>query len=121
MYKIVMKRRLNDTMTWLSIEAPLIARKAKPGQFIILRTDEHGERIPLTMAGHDSDKGTVDIIYAAVGRTTMLLDQLEEGDYLQDIVGPLGKPTEMDGLKKVCVVGGGTGNALALSLVYGMH
>lgn len=73
------------------------------------------------MAGHDSDKGTVDIIYAAVGRTTMLLDQLEEGDYLQDIVGPLGKPTEMDGLKKVCVVGGGTGNALALSLVYGMH
>ena len=121
MYKIVMKRRLNDTMTWLSIEAPLIARKAKPGQFIILRTDEHGERIPLTMAGHDSDKGTVDIIYAAVGRTTMLLDQLEEGDYLQDIVGPLGKPTEVDGLKKVCVVGGGTGNALALSLVYGMH
>ena len=121
MYKIVMKKRLNDTMTWLSIEAPLIARKAKAGQFIILRTDEHGERIPLTMAGHDSDKGTVDIIYAAVGRTTMLLDQLEEGDYLQDIVGPLGKPTEMEGLKKVCVVGGGTGNALALSLVYGMH
>lgn len=121
MYKIVMKRRLNDTMTWLSIEAPLIARKARPGQFIILRTDEHGERIPLTMAGHDSIKGTVDIIYAAVGRTTMLLDQLEEGDYLQDIVGPLGKPTEMDGLSKVCVVGGGTGNALALSLVYGLH
>jgi len=121
MYKIVMKKRLNDTMTWLSIEAPLIARKAKAGQFIILRTDEHGERIPLTMAGHDSSKGTVDIIYAAVGRTTMLLDQLEEGDYLQDIVGPLGKPTEMEGLKKVCVVGGGTGNALALSLVYGMH
>lgn len=121
MYKIVMKKRLNDTMTWLSIEAPLIARKAKAGQFIILRTDEHGERIPLTMAGHDSEKGTVDIIYAAVGRTTMLLDQLEEGDYLQDIVGPLGKPTEMEGLKKVCVVGGGTGNALALSLVYGMH
>ena len=121
MYKIVRKRRLNETMTWLSIEAPLIARKARPGQFIILRTDEHGERIPLTMAGHDSDKGTVDIIYAAVGRTTMLLDQLNEGDYLQDIVGPLGKPTEMEGLKRVCVVGGGTGNALALSLVYGMH
>lgn len=121
MYRIVRKRRLNETMTWLSIEAPLIARKARPGQFIILRTDEHGERIPLTMAGHDSAKGTVDIIYAAVGRTTMLLDQLEEGDYLQDIVGPLGKPTEMEGLKRVCVVGGGTGNALALSLVYGMH
>ena len=121
MYKIVRKRRLNETMTWLSIEAPLIARKARPGQFIILRTAEHGERIPLTMAGHDSDKGTVDIIYAAVGRTTMLLDQLNEGDYLQDIVGPLGKPTEMEGLKRVCVVGGGTGNALALSLVYGMH
>ena len=82
MYKILSKRKLNDTMTWLVIEAPLVARKAKPGQFIILRTDEHGERIPLTMAGHDSKKGTIDLIYAAVGRTTMLMDQLEEGDYL---------------------------------------
>ncbi|MDO5491833.1 MAG: sulfide/dihydroorotate dehydrogenase-like FAD/NAD-binding protein [Bacillota bacterium] len=121
MYKIVSKRKLNDTMTWLVIDAPLVARKAKPGQFIILRTDEHGERIPLTMAGHDSEKGTIDLIYAAVGRTTMLMDQLEEGDYLLDVVGPLGKPTKMDGLKKVCVVGGGTGNALAYPLACGMH
>ena len=121
MYKIVSKRKLNDTMTWLVIEAPLVARKAKPGQFIILRTDEHGERIPLTMAGHDSKKGTIDLIYAAVGRTTMLMDQLEEGDCLLDVVGPLGKPTEMEGLKKVCVVGGGTGNALAYPLACGMH
>ncbi|MBQ6370333.1 MAG: sulfide/dihydroorotate dehydrogenase-like FAD/NAD-binding protein [Firmicutes bacterium] len=121
MYKIVSKRRLNETMTWLVIEAPLVARKAKPGQFIILRTDEHGERIPLTMAGHDSEKGTIDLIYAAVGRTTMLMDQLEEGDYLLDVVVPLGKPTEMEGLKKVCVVGGGTGNALAYPLACGMH
>ncbi|MBQ6401853.1 MAG: sulfide/dihydroorotate dehydrogenase-like FAD/NAD-binding protein [Firmicutes bacterium] len=121
MYKIVSKRKLNDTMTWLVIDAPLVARKAKPGQFIILRTDEHGERIPLTMAGHDSKKGTIDLIYAAVGRTTMLMDQLEEGDYLLDVVGPLGKPTEMEGLKKVCVVGGGTGNALAYPLACGMH
>lgn len=108
-------------MTWLVIEAPLVARKAKPGQFIILRTDEYGERIPLTMAGHDSEKGTIDIIYAAVGRTTMLMDQLEEGDALADVVGPLGKPTEMEGLKKVAVVGGGTGNALAYPLATGMH
>ena len=121
MYKIVSKRRLNETMTWLVIEAPLVARKAKPGQFIILRTDEHGERIPLTMAGHDSKKGTIDLIYAAVGRTTMLMDQLEEGDYLLDVVGPLGKPTEMEGLKKVCVVGGGVGCAIAYPIAKEMH
>lgn len=121
MYKIVKKRKLNDTMTWLVIEAPLVARKAKPGQFIILRTDEYGERIPLTMAGHDSQAGTIDLIYAAVGRTTMLMDQLEEGDALADVVGPLGKPTEMEGLKRVAVVGGGTGNALAYPLATGMH
>lgn len=121
MYRIVSKRKLNETMTWLVIEAPLVARKAKPGQFIILRTDEYGERIPLTMAGHDSEKGTIDIIYAAIGRTTMLLDQFEEGDALADVVGPLGKPTHMEGLKKVAVVGGGTGNALAYPLATGMH
>ncbi len=121
MFEIIKKRRLNDTMTWLVIDAPLVAKKARPGQFIILRTDEHGERIPLTMAGHDEKKGTIDLIYAAVGRTTMLMDQLEEGDYLLDVVGPLGKPTEMEGLKKVCVVGGGTGNALAYPLATGMH
>ena len=121
MFKVVKIRKLNDNMTWLVIDAPLVARKAKPGQFIILRTDEFGERIPLTMAGHDSKAGTIDLIYAAVGRTTMLMDQLEEGDALLDVVGPLGKPTEMEGLKRVAVVGGGTGNALAYPLACGMH
>ncbi len=121
MYKITGKRRLNDNMTWLEIEAPLVARKALPGQFIILRTDEKGERIPLTMAGYSREKGTVEIIYAAVGRTTRLLDQLNEGDFLCDVAGPLGRPTEMEGLKRVCVVGGGTGNALAFGLVKGLH
>ena len=121
MYKIAGKRILNDNMTWLEIEAPLVARKALPGQFIILRTDEKGERIPLTMAGYNRDKGTVEIIYAAVGRTTMLLDQLNEGDFFCDVAGPLGRPTEMEGLKRVCVVGGGTGNALAFGLVKGLH
>lgn len=121
MYRITGKRRLNDNMTWLEIEAPLVARKALPGQFIILRTDEKGERIPLTMAGYSREKGAVEIIYAAVGRTTMLLDQLNEGDFLCDVAGPLGRPTEMEGLKRVCVVGGGTGNALAFGLVKGLH
>lgn len=121
MFKILSKRRLNPTMTWIVIDAPLVAKKARPGQFIILRTDEYGERIPLTMAGHDAEKGTIDLIYAAVGRTTMLMDQLEEGDYLLDVVGPLGKPTHMEGLKRVAVVGGGTGNALAYPLATGMH
>lgn len=121
MFKILSKRRLNPTMTWLVIDAPLVAKKARPGQFIILRTDEYGERIPLTMAGHDAEKGTIDLIYAAVGRTTMLMDQLEEGDYLLDVVGPLGKPTHMEGLKRIAVVGGGTGNALAYPLATGMH
>ncbi|MCQ2551670.1 MAG: sulfide/dihydroorotate dehydrogenase-like FAD/NAD-binding protein [Clostridia bacterium] len=121
MYKIVRKRVLNPTMTWLTIEAPLVARKAKPGQFIIFRIDEYGERIPLTMAGHDEKAGTVDIIFAAVGKSTMLLNQMEEGDCLLDVVGPLGRPTEMEGLKSVCVVGGGTGNALAYPLATGMQ
>lgn len=120
-FEVTYKRRLNDNMVWLKIYAPLVARKARPGQFIILRTDEYGERIPLTMAGHNEEDGTIDLIYAAVGRTTMLMDQLEVGDCFADIVGPLGKPTEMDGLKKVCVVGGGTGNALAYPLATGMH
>lgn len=121
MFKILKKRRLSSNMTWIVVEAPFVARKAKPGQFIILRTDEYGERIPLTMAGHDAEAGTIDLIYAAVGRTTMLMDQLEEGDCLADVVGPLGKPTEMEGLKRVVVVGGGTGNALAYPLATGMH
>lgn len=121
MFEIVSKRKLNDNITWLVINAPLVAKKAQPGQFIILRTDEFGERIPLTMAGHDSAAGTIDLIYAAVGRTTMLMDQLEVGDCFKDIVGPLGKPTHMGGLKSVCVVGGGTGNALAYPIASGMH
>lgn len=121
MYKVLQKRKLNSNITWLEIEAPLVARKAKPGQFIILRTDEYGERIPLTMAGHNSKKGTIDIIYQAVGKTTLLLDQFEVGDQLADVVGPLGRPTEMEGLKRVAVVGGGTGNALAYPIATGMH
>ena len=120
-FEVTYKIRINDNMVWLKIYAPLVARKARPGQFIILRTDEYGERIPLTMAGHNEEDGTIDLIYAAVGRTTMLMDQLEVGDCFADIVGPLGKATEMDGLKKVCVVGGGTGNALAYPLATGMH
>ena len=119
-FEIVSKRKLNDNITWLVIKAPLVARKAKPGQFIILRTDEYGERVPLTMAGEHPEDGTIDLIYAAVGRSTMLMDQMEVGDCFADIVGPLGKPTEMEGLKKVCVVGGGTGNALAFPLACGM-
>lgn len=121
MYEIVKKRKVNPTMTWLTIYAPLVARHAKPGQFVILLADEHGERIPLTMAGHDAEAGTVDIIYATVGRTTMYFDQLSEGDRFAGVVGPLGKPTRMEGLKRVCVVGGGTGNALAYPLATGMH
>ena len=121
MFEVTYKRRLNDNIVWLKVYAPLVARKARPGQFIILRTDEYGERIPLTMAGHDEKDGTIDLIYAAVGRTTMLMDCLEVGDCFADIVGPLGKPTHMEGLKKVCVIGGGTGNALAYPLAAGMH
>ena len=85
-FEIVYKRRLNDSMVWLKVYAPLVARKAKPGQFIILRTDEFGERIPLTMAGHSAEEGTIDLIYAAVGRTTMLMDQMEPGDCFADVV-----------------------------------
>lgn len=121
MFKIIKKKQLNDNMFWFVVEAPLVARKAKPGQFVILITDEYGERMPLTMAGHDAEAGTIDLIFAVVGKTTMLMAQLEEGDALKDVVGPLGKPTEMDGLKRVCVVGGGTGNALAYPLACGMH
>lgn len=120
-FEILSKRKLNDNIIWFVINAPLVARKAKPGQFIILRTDEYGERVPLTMAGHDSEKGTIDLIFAAVGRSTMLMAQMEVGDCFADIVGPLGKPTEMEGLKKVAVVGGGTGNALAYPVAVGMH
>ena len=121
MYKIVNKRQLSHDMVWFDIEAPLIAKKAKPGQFVILRTDEYAERIPLTMAGHDEEKGTITIVFQAVGKSTMLMAKLEEGDCFLDVVGPLGKPTETEGLKRVCVVGGGTGNALAYPIATGMH
>ena len=114
MYKIVKKQPLNPTVTRMEIEAPLIAKKAKPGQFIILRVDENGERIPLTVAGYDREKGTVTIIFQIVGATTEKLNHLNEGECLHDFVGPLGVPTHVDGLKKVCVIGGGVGCAIAL-------
>lgn len=113
MYKILSKQVLNPTVTKMVIDAPLIAKKAEPGQFIILRTDENGERIPLTVADYDREKGTVTIIFQIVGATTNKLNQLNEGDCLQDFVGPLGTPTHTDGLKKVAVVGGGVGCAIA--------
>ena len=121
MYRIVYKKPLNPTVTLMDIEAPLVAAKAQPGQFIILRVDDDGERIPLTIAGYDRDKGTVRIIYQIVGATTKKLDQKVEGEYLQDFVGPLGRPTELDGLKKVCIVGGGVGCAIALPIAQALH
>lgn len=114
MFRILEKEALNPTVSKMVIEAPLIARKAKAGQFIILRVDDKGERIPLTIAGYDRAAGTVTIIYQIVGATTMRLDTLKKGDFLQDFVGPLGKPTEIEGLKRVAVVGGGVGCAIAL-------
>ena len=121
MYRIAKRQDLNPTVIRLSIEAPMVARKALAGQFIILRVDEDGERIPLTIAGYDREKGTVDIIYQVVGSTTEKLKQKHEGDYLQDFVGPLGRPSELEGLKKVCVVGGGVGNAIAYPIVKALH
>ena len=121
MYKIVKKQPLNPTVTRMEIEAPLIAKKAKPGQFIILRVDENGERIPLTVAGYDREKGTVTIIFQIVGATTEKLNHLNEGECLHDFVGPLGVPTHVDGLKKVCVIGGGVGCAIALPIAKELH
>ncbi len=121
MYKIINKKILNPTVTLMDIEAPHIARKAKAGQFIILRTDENGERIPLTVAGYDREAGTVRIIFQIVGATTMKLGRMEIGDSLRDFVGPLGMPTELDGLKKVCIVGGGVGCAIALPIAEALH
>ena len=121
MYKIVKKQPLNPTVTRMEIEAPLIAKKAKPGQFIILRVDENGERIPLTVAGYDREKGTVTIIFQIVGATTEKLNHLNEGECLHDFVGPLGVPTHVDGLKKVCVIGGGVGYAIALPIAEELH
>ena len=121
MFKIVDKKALNPTVTMMDIEAPLVARKAQAGQFIILRTDEDGERIPLTVSGCDREKGTVKIIFQIVGATTEKLNHKEVGDCLADFAGPLGKPTETEGLRKVCVVGGGVGCAIALPVAQKLH
>ena len=121
MYKILRKQCLNPTVTRMDVEAPLIAKKAEPGQFIILRVDADGERIPLTIADYDREAGWVSIIFQIVGATTEKLNHLEEGDFIHDFVGPLGKPTETDGLKKVAVVGGGVGCAIAYPVAKKMH
>ena len=121
MYRIIEKKVLNPTVVQLWVKAPLVANKAQPGQFIILRVDEEGERIPLTVAGVDKEKGAVKIIYQVVGATTEKLSHKEEGDYIQDFVGPLGVPTHLDGLKKICIVGGGVGCAIALPIAERLH
>ena len=122
MVKIVRKKVLNPSVTLLEVEAPLIAKKARAGQFIILRVDEHGERIPLTIADYDREKGTVTIIFQKVGLTTELLGDLKEGDSIRDFVGPLGLPTELpEGAKRVCVVGGGVGCAIAYPQAKSLH
>ena len=121
MYRIVKKRVLNPTVSLMEIEAPAVARKAEPGQFIILRVDEEGERIPLTIADFDREKGTVTIIYQVVGATTEKLNHKEQGEFLQDFVGPLGRATETEGLKRVAVVGGGVGTAIAYPVAKKLH
>ena len=121
MYRIVKKRVLNPTVTLMEIEAPIVARKAEPGQFIILRVDETGERIPLTIAAYDREAGTVSIIFQIVGATTEKLNHKEEGEYIQDFVGPLGRATETEGLKRVAVVGGGVGTAIAYPVAKKLH
>ena len=121
MYRIEKKDVLNETVTSLWVNAPLVARKGEAGQFIILRVDEEGERIPLTIAGTDREKGFVRIIFQVVGATTMKLNALKEGDYIHDFVGPLGKPSELEGLKKVAVIGGGVGCAIALPVARKLH
>ncbi|MBQ9958714.1 MAG: sulfide/dihydroorotate dehydrogenase-like FAD/NAD-binding protein [Clostridia bacterium] len=113
MYKIIRKSKLNDQMTMMVIEAPFVAKKALAGQFIMLRVNETGERIPLTVADYDREKGYVTIIFQKVGKTTMLLDSLDEGDSVLDLVGPLGKPTDHTGVKRAAVIGGGAGCAIA--------
>ena len=121
MFKIVKKRELNPTVTLMDIEAPLVAKKAEPGQFIILRVDENGERMPLTIADYDREAGTVTIIFQIVGATTKMLNAKNEGDFIQDFVGPLGVPTHVEGLKKVAVVGGGVGCAIAYPIAKKLH
>lgn len=121
MYKIVKKEALRPTVVLFEIEAPRIAKKAQPGQFIILRVDENGERIPITVHDTDAEKGTVSIIVQIIGATTEKLNHLSAGDCLQDFVGPLGKPTETEGKNKVCVVGGGVGCAIAYPVLHKFH
>ena len=121
MYRIVRKTNLNPTVTQMEIEAPLVAKKAKPGQFIILRVNEEGERIPLTIAGCNAEEGTVKIIFQIVGSTTELLNHKEAGESIADFVGPLGKPTETDGIQKVCIIGGGVGCAIAMPIAEEFH
>lgn len=121
MYKILKKSCLNPTVTLMEIDAPNVARKAEPGQFIILRVDEFGERIPLTVADYDRVKGSVTIIYQIVGATTMKLNNKNEGDYISDFAGPFGKPSHVEGLKKVAVVGGGVGCAIAYPVAKKLH
>ena len=121
MYKIVRRAELNPTVTLLDIEAPHVARKAEPGQFIILRVDEDGERIPLTIADFNRETGVVTIIFQIVGSTTEKLNHKMEGDFIQDFVGPLGTPTHTEGLKKVAIVGGGVGCAIAYPIAKKLH
>ena len=121
MYKIISKKPLNTSVIQMEIEAPLVAKKAKPGQFIILRVDENGERIPLTIAGTNSENGTVKIIFQIVGATTEKLNHKNEGEYLNDFVGPLGLASNLDNLKKVCVIGGGAGSAIAMPIAQELH
>ena len=121
MYQIIHKRSLNPTVTLMDIHAPLVARKAKAGQFIILRVDEEGERIPLTVAGYDREAGTVRIIFQIVGATTEKLNRKNQGDFISDFVGPLGRPTDLEGKKKVCIVGGGVGCAIAMPIAEALH
>ena len=121
MFTIMKRRELNPTVTELWIKAPLIAKKAKAGQFIIVRAKEDSERIPLTIAGFDREAGTVSIIFQVVGAGTMQLNALKEGEAVHDSVGPLGKATEIEGLKNVCVVGGGVGCAIALPIAQALH
>lgn len=121
MYKILEKKSLNPTVTMMEIEAPLVAKKAQPGQFIILRVDEEGERIPLTIAGYNREKGSVKIIFQIVGATTEKLNHKNKGEYIEDFAGPLGVATELEDLKKVCIVGGGVGCAIALPIAEKLH
>ena len=121
MFKIVRKQELNPTVTMLEIEAPFVARKALAGQFIIFRIDEKSERVPLTIAGYDREKGTVSIIFQKVGLSTKMLGEMNEGDYIRDFVGPLGRPTNIEGKKRVCVVGGGVGCAIAYPSAKAFH